>query len=171
MLPDPADDAVATIPDIIAPQGNDNYLEVIARAVFQTGLSWKQIAQHWEAYRRAFASFDCTAVATFGERDIERVLMEPGVLRSPRKVSAVVKNARTILELATLHGSFTAYLRSFGSYQLLSKDFKRRFAFMGEMNVWYFLFRIGEPVPEFATWVKTIPGQHPRMAEMVQKAR
>jgi 3-methyladenine DNA glycosylase Tag len=168
---DPLDDAVATIPDVIAPRSDDDYLEVIARAVFQTGLSWKQIAQHWGAYRRAFRAFDCAAVAAFGERDVERVLMEPGVLRSPRKVSAVVKNARTILELAARHGSFADYLRSFGNYDSLSKDFKKRFAFMGEMNVWYFLFRVGEPVPEFATWVTTIPGQHPRMAEMVQKAR
>lgn len=170
MPPDPADDAVATIPDIIAPRGNDDYLEVIARAVFQTGLSWKQIALHWGAYRRAFRAFDCTAVAAFEKPQIERVLMEPGVLRSPRKVAAVVKNARTILELAAVHGSFVAYLRSFGNYDSLSKDFKKRFAFMGEMNVWYFLFRVGEPVPEFATWVTTIPGHHPRMAEMVQKA-
>jgi hypothetical protein len=37
--------------------------------------------------------------------------------------------------------------------------------------VWYFLFRVGEPVPRFETWVQTIPGDHPRMREMVERAR
>lgn len=42
---------------------------------------------------------------------------------------------------------------------------------MGDMNVWYFLFRVHEPVPQFEHWVKTIPGEHPRMQEMVEQAR
>jgi hypothetical protein len=39
------------------------------------------------------------------------------------------------------------------------------------MNVWYVLFRCGEPVPRFEPWVKTIKGEHPRMREMVERAR
>ena len=42
---------------------------------------------------------------------------------------------------------------------------------MGDMNVWYFLFRTGEAVPPFESWVKTIRGEHPRMREMVERAR
>ncbi|HEY5257382.1 MAG TPA: DNA-3-methyladenine glycosylase I [Candidatus Baltobacteraceae bacterium] len=163
-------DAVETIPEVIVPASNDDYLEVIARAVFQTGLSWKQIARHWGAYRRAFRGFDCAAVAAFDEVEIERVLMEPGVLRSRRKAEAVVNNARTIAGLDREYGGFANYLRAFADYAALSKDLKKRFAFMGEMNVWYFLFRVGEPVPEFKTWVTTILGDHPRMAEMVEKS-
>ncbi|HVS46941.1 MAG TPA: DNA-3-methyladenine glycosylase I [Verrucomicrobiae bacterium] len=171
MLPERPDDSVPTIPEIVHPKGNDDYLAVISRAVFQTGLSWKQIAQHWGAYLRAFRNFDCAAVAAFGDLEIERVLMEPGVLRSPRKVAATVKNARAILDLDRQHGGFAAYLRSFPDYRSLAKDLKKRFVFMGEMNAWYFLFRVGESVPEFKTWVTTVPGDHPRMAEMVEKTR
>jgi hypothetical protein len=36
------------------------------------------------------------------------------------------------------------------------------------MSVYYFLFRVGEPVPEFEDWIKTIEGDHPRMREMVE---
>jgi hypothetical protein len=42
---------------------------------------------------------------------------------------------------------------------------------MGDMNVWYFLFRTGERVPAFESWVQTIRGDHPRMREMVERAR
>ena len=36
------------------------------------------------------------------------------------------------------------------------------------MNVYYFLFRVGEPVPPFKSWIKTIKGDHPRMKEMIE---
>jgi hypothetical protein len=48
---------------------------------------------------------------------------------------------------------------------------RRRFTFLGEMNVWYVLFRCGRPVPRFEPWAKTIKGDHPRMREMVVLAR
>jgi 3-methyladenine DNA glycosylase Tag len=160
-----------TIPEVIEPRGLADYFEVMTRAVFQAGVSWKQIAQHWEAYAEAFEAFDPVRVAAYGEIDVERVLATPGILRMPRKVHASVKNAAALIETDRVFGSMAAYLRSFGSYPDLAKAFKKRFAFMGDMNVWYFLFRVGEPVPRFETWVTSIPGDHPRMREMVDHAR
>ncbi len=159
-----------TIPDVITPRTLADYLEVMTRAVFQAGVTWKQIAEHWEAYRTAFAGFDAERVARYGEAEVERVLATPGILRSPRKVQATIRNARTLLEIDRERG-FVQYLRSFPSYAALAKDVKKRFAFMGEMNAWYFLFRVGEPVPRFESWVPSIPGTHPRMREMVELAR
>jgi len=89
----------------------------------------------------------------------------------PKKVNAAIRNARALLETEREFGSLAAYLRSFDSYAALAKDFKKRFSLIGEMSVWYVLFRTGEPVPQFETWVTTIPGEHPRMREMVERAR
>jgi hypothetical protein len=159
------------IPGVIEPKGLTDYFEVMTRAVFQAGVAWKQIASKWDAYREAFAGFDPAKVALFGEFDVERVVETPGVLRTHRKVRATIANAVTLIEVERTHGTFAAYLRSFENYAALSKDVKKRFAFMGDMNVWYFLFRTGEPVPRFEAWVETIPGDHPRMREMVELAR
>jgi len=159
------------IPEVLEPSGPAGYFEVMTRAVFQAGVAWKQIASKWDAYREAFAGFDPAKVAQFNEFDIERVLETPGILRTPRKVRATIANAGTMLEAEREYGSFRAYLRSFDGYPALAKDIKKRFAFMGDMNVWYFLFRTGEPVPRFEPWVDTIPGDHPRMREMVGLAR
>jgi hypothetical protein len=143
----------------------------MTRAVFQAGVAWKQIAAHWDAYRAAFAGFDPSVVARYDDLDVERVLQTPGILRMPRKVHATIKNARELTRIQSQDGGIAAYLRSFESYAAFAKDFKKRFAFMGDMNVWYFLFRVGEPVPRFETWVTSIPGTHPRMREMVERAR
>lgn len=160
-----------TIPDVIEPRSLDDYLDVMARAVFQAGVRWKQIADNWEAYRTAYEAFDTERVARYDDLDIERVLETPGVLRSPRKARAVVANAKALLATQHEHGDLRTYLRSFDSYQALAKDVRKRFAFMGDLNVWYVLFRTGEPVPRFEEWSTTIAGTHPRMREMVDRAR
>jgi 3-methyladenine DNA glycosylase Tag len=160
-----------TIPDVIEAASPAAFFEVMTRAVFQAGVRWSQIAEHWDAYRLAFAEFDPNRVALYDDLDVERVLATAGILRMPKKVHAVIKNARALLETEREFASLTAYLGSFETYAALAKDFKKRFSFMGEMNVWYFLFRTGRPVPRFETWVATIPGEHPRMREMVERAR
>jgi len=159
------------IPEVVDPQRTGDYFEVMTRAVFQAGVSWAQIARHWNAYRRGFKDFDVAAVATFDEIGIERVLAEPGILRMPKKIKATIANARALLEIEREFGSVGAFIASFANYSSLAKAFKKRFAFMGDMNVWYVLFRTHHAVPRFETWVATIPGDHPRMREMVELAR
>ena len=159
------------IPDVIIPKSLNDYFEVMTRAVFQAGVTWAQIAKNWNAYRRAFEDFDVRRVAAFDSLDIDRAFEEPGILRMRRKIDATVKNAQALLELERHFGTFHDYVASFDSYSKIVKDVKKRFAFMGDMNVWYLLFRVGEPVPPFESWIKTIAGDHPRMREMVENAR
>jgi hypothetical protein len=158
------------IPDVIVDPALSDYLDVMSRAVFQAGLSWASIGRHWDAYRQAFDGFDPQKVARYTEGDVDRLMRTDGVLHSARKIRATIANAAAIIEVER-RGGFAAYLRSFDGYAELAADFKKRFKFMGDMNVWYFLFRVHEPVPQFEHWVKTIPGDHPRMKEMVEKAR
>jgi 3-methyladenine DNA glycosylase Tag len=162
---------VPEIPEVANPSGAADYLEVITRAVFQAGVRWKQIADNWDAYGLAFDAFDPRRVAAYDDLELERVLATPGILRMRRKVAATVANARALLEIEREFGSIPEYLHAFSGYGPLAADIRRRFAFMGEMNVWYFLFRVGEPVPHFEKWVDTIRGDHPRMHDMVVQAR
>jgi DNA-3-methyladenine glycosylase I len=159
------------IPEVVPNPSPAQILEIITRAVFQAGVKWSQIADRWDAYREAFVHFDVPAVAAFDTLDAERVLACNGVLRVPRKVQATIANAQALLGIERDFGSFHAYAASFPNYAALAKDMKKRFAFLGDMNVWYVLFRCGEPVPRFEPWVKTIKGEHPRMREMVELAR
>ncbi len=162
---------VGVIPDRVENPNLSDYLEVITRAVFQAGLSWAAIAQRWSAYRDAFDGFAVQMVARYTEGDVDRLMHADHVLHSARKIRATIDNARTLLALDGRHCGFANYLRSFPDYASLSKDIRRNFKFMGEMNVWYLLFLVNEPVPRFERWVTTIPGDHPRMKEMVEKAR
>ncbi len=160
-----------TIPAQVSPERLGDYLEVMTRAVFQAGLRWSSIAQRWEGFLEAFEGFDCARVAAYTEGDVDRLLHDDRILHSARKIRATIANAQKLIELDRAAGGFREFLRSFPDYPSLSAAIRSEFKFMGEMNVWYFLFRVKEPVPRFESWVDTIPGDHPRMREMVEKAR
>ncbi len=156
------------IPERISAPALGDYLDVVTMAVFQAGVSWAQIQGKWEDFRNAFAQFEPRVVAKFNRKDISRLLTTPGIVHSEKKIVATIDNTKAILELNRAFGSFQNYLRSFGSYEDLSADIQKRFRFIGEMSVYYFLFRVSEPVPPFEPWIKTIKGEHPRMREMVE---
>ncbi len=65
----------------------------------QAGLSWRTILNKREGYRAAFAGFDPVAVAAFDERDVERLLADPGIVRNRAKVGAAIGNARAWVAL------------------------------------------------------------------------
>jgi DNA-3-methyladenine glycosylase I len=66
---------------------------------FQSGLSWLTILRKREAFRRAFAGFDPDRVARFGERDVERLLADAGIVRHRGKIEAAIANARATVAL------------------------------------------------------------------------
>jgi DNA-3-methyladenine glycosylase I len=66
---------------------------------FQSGLSWLTILRKREAFRAAFAGFDPDRVARFGERDVERLLGDAGIVRHRGKIEAAIANARATVAL------------------------------------------------------------------------
>lgn len=160
-----------SIPEQITPTRLGDYLEIMSKAVFQAGLSWSQIDKHWDGFLEAFHNFDADKVAGYGEEDINRLMEHPEVVHSRKKIVATIANAKTILELDKQHGGFANYLRSKSSYEELSRDLRKKFKFLGDLSVYYFLFRVKEPVPVFEEWITTVEGHHPRMREMVEHAR
>ncbi len=79
----------------------------------QCGLSWSLMLVKREVFRSCFAGFDYRAVAAFGPEDEERILGTPGMIRSPRKIKAVVNNARRSVELAEEFGGLCPFFWSF----------------------------------------------------------
>jgi 3-methyladenine DNA glycosylase Tag len=159
------------IPEQIDPTCLNDYFEILTKAVFQAGVSWALVDKKWPAFKQAFASFNPKKVAAFSEEDVDKLMQNEGILRSKNKILGTIKNAQTLLELEEQCGSFKNYLCSKSGYDELSKDMRKRFKYLGELSVYYLLFRVKEPVPDFDQWITTIEGNHPRMREMVDLAR
>ena len=76
----------------------------------QAGLSWRTILHRREDYRRAFMGFVPAKVAAFSKEDIERLMLDRGIVRNRRKIEATVENARRVLDIQERSGSFSDYL-------------------------------------------------------------
>jgi DNA-3-methyladenine glycosylase I len=80
---------------------------------FQAGLSWITVLRKREAFREAFKNFDPEAVAKFKERDIERLLANPGIIRSRAKIEATINGARIYLAMQQAGEDFSRYVWTF----------------------------------------------------------
>jgi DNA-3-methyladenine glycosylase I len=75
--------------------------ERVSLEAFQSGLSWITILRKRDAFRAAFADFDPDTVASFGERDVERLLGDAGIVRNRAKIEATIANANATIALRT----------------------------------------------------------------------
>jgi 3-methyladenine DNA glycosylase Tag len=145
----------------IQPTGLADYLDVITRAVFQSGMSWRVVEAKWEGFREAFAGFDPAVVAAFTDDDLERLAADTGIIRNRRKIEATVTNAHAILALDGGPGGFVGWLRSHGDFDATVAALRGEFRFLGDMGAYYFLYVVGEDVPTHEEWMKKHP-QHQR---------
>jgi DNA-3-methyladenine glycosylase I len=77
---------------------------------FQAGLSWLIILRKRDAFRKAFRNFDPKKVARFNEADIQRLLADPGIVRSRAKIEATIAGARIYLEMEAAGEDFSTWI-------------------------------------------------------------
>ena len=79
----------------------------------QAGLSWATVLRKRENFRKAFSGFGVKRVASYDDRDIRRLLTDPGIIRNRLKIEAAVNNAQRFLEVQREFGSFDNYIWGF----------------------------------------------------------
>jgi DNA-3-methyladenine glycosylase I len=79
----------------------------------QAGLSWSTILKKREGYRKNFADFDPNKVARFSDKKLEKILLDPSIVRNRLKVFAAVTNAKQFLKVQKEFGSFDKYIWGF----------------------------------------------------------
>jgi hypothetical protein len=147
-------------PTQITPSGLADYLDVITRAVFQSGMSWRVVEAKWGGFREAFAGFDPAAVAAFTDDDVERLAGDRRIIRNRRKIEATITNAQAMVAIEDEEpDGFVGWLRSRGDFAATVAALRGEFRFLGDMGAYYFLYVVGEDVPAHEDWMKTHP-QH-----------
>ena len=140
--------------------------EKICLEGFQAGLSWLTILRKRENFREAFSGFDIAQVANFDEHDVERLVLDAGIIRHRGKIEATINNAARAVELIEETGSLAKHFWSFApntpngrdgdgqhpsglsttspSAIALSKDLKKRgWKFVGPTTVYSFMQSMG----------------------------
>ena len=111
----------------------------------QAGLSWEIILKKEPAFRKAFSNYDVKKVASYKEKDRERLLNDAGIIRNRLKINAAIENAKVILFLQKEYGSFDKWLEMNFPKTLPEwvKLFRKTFTFTGGEIVNEFLSSIG----------------------------
>ena len=138
--------------------------ELLMMEVMQYGLNWNMMIQKREIFRNCFDNFDFDKVAAYGGADIELIMDTNGMIRSRRKIEAVIHNARCFQKIRTEFGSFSEYIWGFtkgktylymghqkgniptrnGLSDRISADLKRRgLKYMGSVTVYSHLQACG----------------------------
>ncbi len=80
---------------------------------FQAGLSWRTILHKRENFRKAFDNFDAKKIAKYGDKKVEDLMQDAGIIRNRLKILATIKNAQCYLEVQKEFGSFDKYIWQF----------------------------------------------------------
>jgi hypothetical protein len=140
-------------PERVTPTKLADYLDVLTKAVFQSGISWRVVEAKWPGTRAALCEFDPKQLADLTPEDVDRLAQDQRLVRNRRKIEATIENAQTILDLDREHGTFKRYLGSFGDFEAVAADLVKRFKYLGQMGAYYFLYVVGEPVPPHEEWM------------------
>ena len=130
----------------------------------QAGLSWSIVLKKREGYRRAFSGFDPEKVARYSQARMDKLALDPGIVRNRAKISAAVSNAKAFLAVKKEFGSFDAYCWQFvggrprqnrwsaqsgipattAESDEFSRDLKRRgFGFVGSTTIYAHMQAVG----------------------------
>ena len=131
--------------------------EYLMLEVMQCGLSWNIVIKKREIFRKCFDNFDFNKIAKYDEKDIERILSTEGVIKSKRKIEAIINNAKCFQKIRKEFKTFSDYLWKYSNYKTIlydkhelgylpasnglsdeiSKDLKKRgFKFLGSITVY-----------------------------------
>ena len=138
--------------------------EFLSLEVMQCGLSWGLMIKKREIFRECFENFEFEKIAGYGEAEITRILTTEGMIRSRRKVEAIINNARRFLEIREEFGTFSKFLWDYtggktilynkhaegyipvsnGLSDAISRELKRRgFQYVGPVTIYSHLQAAG----------------------------
>ncbi len=138
--------------------------EYMMLEVMQCGLSWTIVINKREIFRKCFDNFDYDRIAKYSEKDIERIMRMEGMIKSKRKIEAVINNAKCFQKIREEFGSFCKYLWAYsdnktilydkhelgyipvsnGLSEKISKDLKKRgFKYLGPIVIYSHLQACG----------------------------
>ena len=135
--------------------------EMLVLEGFQAGLSWRTILHKREAFRKAFAGFDPAKVARFGDKQVDKLVQDAGIIRSRAKIEATIAAARIYCDMRDRGEDFAEFCWSFTGGKVLrgdgrtlpvstpkseeiSKELKRRgFKFVGPVIVYAWMQAVG----------------------------
>lgn len=140
---------------------DEKLYEMFLLETFQAGLSWITILKKRDFFKEAFDNYDVEKIANYDEDKVNELLNNEKIIRSRRKITAAIKNAKIFIEIQNEFGSFSKYIWGFSNNQIIkntddnikttsklsdeiSRDLKQRgMSFVGSITIYSYLQAVG----------------------------
>jgi 3-methyladenine DNA glycosylase Tag len=134
-------------PRAVAKLSDDRVLSAMTRTVFAGGFGWHIIGGKWPGFEMAFGGFDPHACAFLNDEQLDALMRDRRIIRSPQKIIGVPKNARFVLDLAAEHGSAARFFAPWPDETVIDliAIIRKRGVGFGFENAARFLRAIGKP--------------------------
>ena len=99
--------------------------EFLVLDAFQAGLSWLTILKKRENFRKAFDNFEYKKIACYGEKKVQELLEDKGIIRNMLKIRATISNSKAVLKIQKEFGSFNAYIWNFVNNKTIKNSYKK----------------------------------------------
>lgn len=131
------------------PKEDKGYFEILSKAVFNAGFSYRVVDNKWKGMKEVFNEFEPKILSKWTVDEISKALNSSKIIRNSRKINAIIENASVFLELSKKHGSFENYLKTFKDepYEERLKIISKQFKWLGPTGAHFFLWSVGEDVP------------------------
>jgi len=96
--------------------------EFLSLEVMQCGLNWNMMINKREIFRMCFDGFDFDKIASYDKADVARIMKTKGMIKSPRKIEAIINNAKCFQKIRCEFGSFDAYLWAYSGNKTILYD-------------------------------------------------
>ena len=136
--------------------------EKICLEGFQAGLSWITILRRRDGFRKAFHGFEMRRVAKMKDKDVDRLVLDEGIIRHRGKIESTINNASRALEMQKEFGSLANFFHQYipedhpairskedivattAESTAMSKELKRRgWSFVGPTTCYAFMQSMG----------------------------
>ena len=94
------------------------HFEYLLMEVMQCGLNWNMMLKKRDIFKKSFDNYDYNKIANYDDFKIESIMNTEGMIKSKKKILAIVNNARAFLEIIDEFGSFDNYIWSFSNYKI-----------------------------------------------------
>lgn len=142
------------------PTTDDQLFELLTATVFQARFRPDIVQQRWPSIRRAFAGFQLETVARWEDERVTELLQYPGMIRSPKKLRATLRNARDLQERSRRFGGARRYLDSYrahGDDEALVRELDTWAHYIGAPSIRWFVMNLG-PVRRSAASTRSPAG-------------
>lgn len=143
-------------PEQIDPSGLDDHLEIISKAVFQSGMSWDVVKNKWPGMTEALGGWHADRIAALSEDEVAELTSDSRMIRSKGKISGTIHNAKALLRLEEDEvGGYEGWLSRLpgeSDFGAAVKAFKKEFKWVGAFGLFYYLYVVKQPVISYETF-------------------